>query len=147
LTVLLVLVLSIIIGWLRGGNLKNFGQVHFKYPWLGLAGLWMQAIVINQDFRAFFRIGPYAGIVYSLAYALVFVFFLFNLSIPGFSLVAIGCLLNTLVISLNKGQMPLSQSAAQLTGHMAIYKAANSVAGQNWTRKDIRPFSPKRMGL
>lgn len=132
-TVLLVLILSLIIGWLRGGNLKNFGHLHFKYPWLGLAGLWMQAMVINQSFRHFLHIGPYAGVVYSLAYALVFVFFLLNLSIPGFSFVAIGCLLNTLVISLNKGQMPLSRAAAKLTGQMAVYKAASSAAGQGWT--------------
>lgn len=132
-TVLIALALSITIGWLRGGGLKNFAQVHFKYPLIGLAGLWMQALIINTELRQWLQIGPYAGLIYSLAYLLVFLFFLLNLSISGFSLVAIGSLLNTLAISLNKGQMPLSASAAKIAGLMDLYRTAGSVPGEAWT--------------
>lgn len=132
-TVLITIALAIIIGWLRRGSLNNFSDLRFKYPLIGLAGLWMQVIVINTDLRQLLKISPYEGIIYSLAYLMVFVFFLLNWALPGFSLVAAGCLLNTLVISLNNGQMPLSATAARLAGQMTLYSRASSTAGKMWT--------------
>ena len=96
--------LAVAVGLLRGGNLRNFGNIRVRWAWLALAALTIQVAIIyltpawSDIARLFFPL-THLGI---LAVAWV------NRHLGGMRLLAAGVALNLLVMVANGGFMPVA---------------------------------------
>lgn len=109
--ILLVLIISVVVGVLRGGKLRNMTEIEFRAWWLLLIGFGVQlaAGFLPRD-------------QHDLAVALVLVSYLplllavwLNRNCAGMWIAGIGVLMNFTVIAANGG-MPVSAEAAVLAG-------------------------------
>ena len=105
--VLAAFVIGGIVGIALGGRPGNLANVHYRWWPLAIAGLVMQVIPVPHAWAHQRGIGA-ALLVAS--YVLLFVFVLVNIRSPGFPLIAIGLLLNGIVITVNAG-MPVTAAA------------------------------------
>ena len=113
--ILVVIVVSLVIGLARGGTLHNLAELHLAgWPLVFLA-LAVQAFgsfagLLGVPGAAAFYV---AGMV--LSALLVTYFVVRNRRLPGMALIALGFLLNALVVAAN-GAMPVEQAAADRAG-------------------------------
>jgi hypothetical protein len=103
-----VLALAIVAGYLARGRLKNLEHVRLRWWWLAIAGLGIQLLPLPEGAAGtdlFVR-----TTVLAFSYALLLVFAIANMRLPGMPLILIGLLCNALVITANGG-MPVSVDA------------------------------------
>jgi len=105
----MVIVVSCVVGTLRGGTMNNLSRLHLAGWPLVFVALAVQASGSFSGVRALYVTGM---VVSSL---LVTVFVVRNRLLPGMALVALGFLLNALVVAAN-GAMPVTQEAADRAG-------------------------------
>lgn len=99
-------------GILRGGSVRRLAEVELAHSWLVFVGLAIQI----AGTAALSSTAVHFGWILVVATSLPLIaFFLLNRAIPGATLVAIGFLLNLVVISAN-GAMPVSRAAADAAG-------------------------------
>lgn len=106
--VVAVLLVGLVLGWLAGGNLDRLGGVPLRRRRLVVAALLAQACgtVVGGPFYA-------GGLVASAV--LVVAFLALNRGLRGTGLVALGVLLNAVVVGAN-GAMPVSRGASARAG-------------------------------
>jgi hypothetical protein len=97
---------AIAAGLASGGSLRDFPSVRLRALWLALAGVALQYLVIR---------GPLAFPLLLASFACLLAFVGVNLRAPGFALILIGLVLNTVVIAANRG-MPVSREALDASG-------------------------------
>jgi hypothetical protein len=116
---LYAVIAGVLIGLARGGRLANLGNVRFRWWPLALAGLLFQLVLFAPPVAA--SVGAAGPPLYFGSTALVLIALVPNVRLPGFWLIAVGALLNFVVVALNGGQMPASPAAfAALTGVAAV---------------------------
>ncbi len=108
--------LSIAVGWIRGGRLRNF----LNYPLRGLP-LPIAAFAVEAMFEPFYRLTGWAPAHWLwaavlLEYALLFIFLFLNRRAVSTWFLAAGTLLNFLVISSNNWRMPVSPDVLSMPG-------------------------------
>ncbi len=106
-----VLVLSAVVGWLRGGRLKNLTDVRASAWWLLLVGLVMQLVagLLPASLSE-------ASIVLVQASAIpILAMIWINRSAPGMWIAGLGILMNFTVIAVNQG-MPVLPQAVEIAG-------------------------------
>ncbi len=108
----LVLVISITVGFIRGGKLRNLTEIRVTMWWLLPLGFFVLAAsgLIHTDQHAL----AVALILGSYLPLLLFVWL--NRDLTGIWIAGMGILMNFTVILLNGG-MPVLEAAAQLAGH------------------------------
>jgi hypothetical protein len=115
--VILTLLLAAIVAGvavMRGGSLERLAATEFKWPWLVGIGLGAQ---IGLEMWSPDWLDDGIGLVVLLASnALVALFLVLNIRLPGMTLAAIGMILNVIVIAAN-GAMPVSQRALDKAGY------------------------------
>lgn len=118
LTLSLILVAAgLVAGVARGGKIANLAATQFKWVGLVFAGLAIQA---GTELYSHF-VDPRLGedrrgiLLLAVSYALLIAFLALNRAQPGTSLMALGLLLNIVVIFANGG-MPVSMTAARAAG-------------------------------
>jgi hypothetical protein len=99
--ILLTVLVSIFIGLLAGGSLRDFPTVQSRWTWLVLVGAVLQFAPVQAAVA-------FPALLASFAILLAFV--LLNLRAPGFALILVGLAMNALVIGVNHG-MPVSRQA------------------------------------
>lgn len=110
---------GLILGRLTGGRLRNLERVRFGWWQLALGGLLVQLVLFYDPVQE--RVGAEGPVIYVLSTLAVLVALLRNLRLPGLSILAVGAVLNLVVILANGGYMPSSPEAwAQLTGAAAL---------------------------
>lgn len=106
--VVVVLLVSLSVGMLRGGRLQNLGALVLRSRWLVVAALLLQLAG-----------GVVGGVAYrvglAVSFGLVVLFLSRNRGMRGSGLIAIGLLANALVVGVN-GAMPVSLEAAARAG-------------------------------
>jgi Family of unknown function (DUF5317) len=108
LLVVAAIVLGTLLGLAFGGSLRNLGEVHLRWWPLAVAGLILQLIPVpSRPGQADHWV---AVALFVASYIVLLMFVAANLRAPGFPLIAVGFLLNILVIGLNGG-MPVKDSA------------------------------------
>jgi len=118
---LLAIMLSILVGKLRGGRLRRLGNLQMRaYPLL-LAGLLLQMALhacgaLDVDLPL-----VWASVVHVASYGLLLYAILVNLRLAGMPLVATGMALNLAVIAANRGRMPISTTALMRAGLHGYY--------------------------
>jgi len=108
-------ILGVILGYVSGGRLFRLGQLRLRALWLVPAALLIQLLIfpLFTD-RPLLEAGT--APLHLLSYSLVFVFLAANLRTRPLLVVAIGALLNLLVIAANGGYMPSSAEALSRAG-------------------------------
>lgn len=107
------IVISLIVGFLRKGNLKALASLKLKFGWVFPVLLIIQLIVFSLQNDLKF-LGQASGYIYIIVYIVGLVFLFMNRHHKGFFLIWIGVLLNFIVITLNGGRMPVSIESASV---------------------------------
>ena len=122
---LLVVAISLVIGFLSGGSLKPVSGLRIRYLALLVAAVVVQMAIFTPILgtRQFIHeTGPYIYI----ATLLVTLFVMFNnRQIPGMTVIMLGAFLNALVIIANGGYMPSPASALREAGRLDYVQCNN----------------------
>jgi len=114
--ILLILVLAVVVGFAAGGTLRNFEALRVNWWVLAFAGVALQTMPLSWIDMVPPRLLGTGALLAS--YALLLAFIAVNRWIPGARVMALGLLLNMLVVGLNAG-MPVSASAIEAAGGSA----------------------------
>jgi hypothetical protein len=114
---LVLLMLGLASGLVRGGKVSNVGRVRFRYPGLVFGGLGLQvaAELIAAFVHPGLRFGNRGIAILGCSYLLLAAFVTANRRLPGALAIAAGLVLNLAVIVANGG-MPVSMPAARAAG-------------------------------
>lgn len=113
---LTVVVLAVALSYARGGRLSRLAEAPLRLAWLLLAGLGLQAAVDVAAARGLLGDASTHGWLLLLAsQVLVLGWVVANRHLPGTVLIALGLLLNAVVIGAN-GAMPVSPEALAALG-------------------------------
>jgi hypothetical protein len=104
--IVITLGLTLVVGYLLGGRLRNLSNLTIRLAPLALIGFTMQ--IINPP-------GRWPLFMLLASFILLWIFAVANLDVPGFWLIVIGVALNFLVIAGNDG-MPVSTQALIASG-------------------------------
>ncbi len=122
-------------GVLMGGRAGRIAQVRARFWWLAPIALCVQTVLIN----GFRDIGNdlFAATIMATYVALVIIV-IANRALPGARVMALGILLNLLVIVANGGLMPVSPEIIQRAGRFEPWKVGNGLPGTRLTQsKDV----------
>ena len=146
------LVLSILVGKIRGGKITKIGELNIKKWYLFIIAFgiefsllygYQKGIGIFQNYFFYFHLA---------SYLLLFIGFIFNIKNLWLDLVFLGTLLNAIVIFLNGGRMPVSidalmlaelpEFANQLIANQLATHQVLSLEMKAWYLGDIIPLIP-----
>lgn len=106
---------GLLLGRATGGRFTALGDVQIRWWGLALGGLLFQVLLFSEPVAM--RVGGWGPPLYVASTAVVLLALLRNLALPGFAVLALGAVLNLLVIVANGGQMPADPLAfAALNG-------------------------------
>jgi len=112
-----VIVFAFLLGWVFGGRVRRFEELHLRWSWLAVAGLALQFVPLP---------GGAAGAdlavrtaVLSCSYVLLLTFAALNIRLAGVPLLFVGLALNLAVIASNGG-MPVSREALESSGQADV---------------------------
>ncbi|QDP41339.1 DUF5317 domain-containing protein [Radiobacillus deserti] len=117
-------ILSVIVGFIRKGNLSKLTQPLFTWGWMFPLLLVIQLGVFYFQNKISW-IGQASGYVYIVVYVLGLVFLWVNRHQKGLALVMVGVFLNFLVMVTNGGRMPVSAEAAAILDPMYMEAIKN----------------------
>jgi len=112
-----ILVLSVVIGYIAGGRLRNFECLELRWWLLAPIGLAIQLLPVPDG-----RHGTDLWVrmaVLAASYVMLLVFTARNARIPGVPLIIIGLVLNMAVVTANGG-MPVSEDAVKESGQTEL---------------------------
>jgi hypothetical protein len=122
--ILWALPLGFLAGLAFGGRAERLNGLHFRWPWLAIAGLLVQVVLFTD--AGFAAAGALAPAIYVLSTTAVLVAVFRNLAIPGMAIVALGAAANLAAILANGGSMPADPDALATAG-LAAGGHTNSV--------------------
>jgi hypothetical protein len=108
-----VILLAFLLGYVFGGRIRRFEQLHLLWSWLAVAGLALQFVPLPDGATGTDLVVRTA--VLSCSYLLLLAFAALNIRLAGLPLVFAGLALNLLVIASNGG-MPVSREALESSG-------------------------------
>ena len=135
------IVLSLLIGWFRGGSLKGLAAMKLRGGWLFPLLLAVQVVIFFLQEKVAW-IAKMSNVIFLLVYITGLVFLWLNRHQPGFSVIFAGVLLNFIVMAANGGRMPVSVEAAQFLGreYIEALKAGLYAKHQAITSDTLLPF-------
>jgi hypothetical protein len=113
------ILLSLLVGFFRGGSLKGIAYMKIKGGWLFPLLLGIEICIFLLQNKVSF-IASLSNSLFMLVYIVALVFLWINRHNQGFLLIFIGVLLNFIVMALNGGRMPVSVEAARFLGREYI---------------------------
>jgi len=122
--ILYALPIGLAIGWVLGGRATGLAEIRFRWPWLFVAGLFVQVALFSGPVSD--RVGDLGPPIYVASTALVFLAVLANRVVPGFPIVALGAASNLAAILANGGYMPASAAAMAALGKVDPTTYSNS---------------------
>jgi hypothetical protein len=105
-------IIGLIVGFLRRGNLKGFLHVKLRFGWMFPLLLAVQFAMYALQSR-FSWAALISSFTYMLVYVIGLIFLWLNRKQTGFPILMAGAFLNFLVMAVNGGRMPVSLEAAQ----------------------------------
>jgi Family of unknown function (DUF5317) len=122
--ILYALAIGLAIGVVVGGRLGGLAELHFRWPWIMLAGLLVQVVLFSVQVTAW--IGEAGPPIYVLSTATVIGAVLANHAITGMPIVALGASSNLAAIVANGGFMPADPGALRSLGKTLTSDYSNS---------------------
>ncbi|MFC4801271.1 DUF5317 domain-containing protein [Neobacillus sp. GCM10023253] len=113
------ILLALVVGFIRKGNLRGLAQLKLKWGWVFPLLLIVQIItfVYQNDIKL---LGKASESIYMAVYIIGLLFLYLNRHHKGFMIIFIGVFLNFLVMVVNGGRMPVSEEAAAVLDPMYI---------------------------
>ncbi|WP_423799975.1 DUF5317 domain-containing protein [Neobacillus sp. SAB-20_R2A] len=113
------ILLALVVGFIRKGNLRGLAQLKLKWGWIFPLLLIVQIItfVYQNDIK---MLGKASESIYMAVYIIGLLFLYLNRHHKGFVIIFIGVFLNFLVMVVNGGRMPVSEEAAAVLDPMYI---------------------------
>jgi len=108
-----VILLAFLLGYVFGGRIRRFEQLHLRWSWLAVVGLALQFVPLPDGATGTDLVVRTA--VLSCSYLLLLAFAALNIRLAGVPLIFAGLALNLLVIASNGG-MPVSREALESSG-------------------------------
>ncbi len=105
------LLVAILIGFIRGGSLKGFGEIRFKMGWVFPALLLFQLCIFYFQNKIEW-VGEISQFSFIGVYVIGLIFLWINRFHAHFKFIFVGVLLNFIVMAVNGGRMPVSGEAA-----------------------------------
>lgn len=127
---LILIILSIIIGLLRGGELEKLYHISIKGTYLFVAALLLRGIIWffgKIDFQLFYEYSPFIIII---SYVLLIIASFQNINFSGFRYITLGVLMNSFVIFVNGGKMPVlitQQVSEKISGKVLFGQGQNII--------------------
>ena len=106
--------IGMIVGAALGGRMERLANLQFRWPWLAIGGLLVQAALFSE--AGFSAAGALAPAIYVVSTAAVLVAVLRNRAMPGMVVVAVGAFSNLAAILANSGSMPADRGALATAG-------------------------------
>ncbi len=117
--------IGLALGFLLGGRLSGLATIDFRWPWLAIAGFFVQVLLFSAAVSDV--VGAAGPPIYVVSTAAVLVAVLRNVvAIPGLAVVALGAASNLLAIVSNGGFMPASEEAFAALGQSVHSGYTNS---------------------
>ncbi|MBB5325466.1 hypothetical protein HNQ34_002567 [Anoxybacillus tepidamans] len=144
------IILSLLIGFFRGGNLKGIAEMKLRGGWLFPILLVIEIFIFILQNKIEI-VAKLSNGMFIAIYATGLVFLWLNRHQPGFMVIFAGVLLNFIVMVLNGGRMPVSVEAAQFLGReyiealkAGVYGKHEAITSSTWLPflGDIIPLSP-----
>lgn len=111
---------AVVVALLRGGNLRNLGDIHIRWAWLALLALAIQLIAIRFMLD---WLGP-ARVLLPVTHMVIVAVAWANRDLDGMWLLAAGVALNLVVIAANGGFMPITPA---LLAQVGIAESIDSI--------------------
>jgi hypothetical protein len=127
---LLVLVISVVVGWVRGGRLRNLTEIRVKMWWLlplGFIVLAASAFLPSDKHEI-------AVVLVLLSYLPLLLFVWLNREMTGMWIAGLGILMNFTVIVMNSGMPVLAEAVSIAGGSSDIVLGAKHVILDENTR-------------
>ncbi len=145
--IVLVLVPAVVLGFLFGGSLRRFERLRVHWWTLAFAGLVLQMVPVPTIAGVEPRVVGTAMLVTS--YVLLLAFITVNRWIPAAGVMAVGLLLNLLVVATNAG-MPVRAAAIEQAGGSSATLAGEPSTKHHlmteddvlWVLGDVIPVPP-----
>jgi len=140
-----VIILSVIIGYVLRGKLKNIDIMSIEAIHLVLTAFLVKFIIVMSIQHGLITRGTLTYILYSIQYSLLLIFVIINRKNKYILIMGIGFLINALPIFINGGAMPVSASAALSVGLTkpicmeGLYRAIDGTTKFNFLG-DIIPY-------
>jgi hypothetical protein len=122
--ILYALVIGLAVGFAAGGRISGLAELHFRWPWVMLAGLLVQVILFSDQVTAW--IGTAGPPIYVLSTLAVIGAVLANRAVTGMPVVVVGAVSNFVAIVANGGFMPADPGALQALGKVPSTVYSNS---------------------
>ena len=117
---LVVLVIAVVVGLIRGGKLGTFAELNIRWKGFILVGFLIQVLIFSDFWQGQSETRALVQLGYLTSLVLLLVALLVNHRIPGMWLISLGFLLNFIAIALNGGYMPASPAALEMSGHRLL---------------------------
>lgn len=115
-----LILLSVIIGLIRGGKLSRFKDINFKKMWLFILALVIQYFLVSinliEEFHYFDKIAVYIKQCIIISYVLLFIGIIVNLRYKSLWPVLAGSVLNFIVLAANSWKLPIIEEGLELIG-------------------------------
>ena len=122
------LMLGLVIGFLRGGRLANLSALSLRAVWLVFTGLVLQLLIFPTPwFNPLIQTGT--EYFHFASYGLIALFFIVNWRVWTLWLMALGMVLNAIVITVNGGYMPASAAALEAAGKIEAAEQLRNATG------------------
>ena len=115
-TLLIILVLAVLVGLLRGGKLSRLGDLGLRRGELAMGALLIQLLLMYGPWLDKPSTRGIASGLMLFSYLPLLLFVWLNKDLPGLKLVGLGLLSNLMVIGLNGGFMPITPDALARVG-------------------------------
>lgn len=138
---IIIIVVSIIIGLIRGGELERLTNISIEGVPLFVVALLLRLGVWAAESLSFSGILRFSPHLIIISYLILIFVSLRNIKLPGFKYIVLGLLLNAFVIILNGGRMPvlITKGFAENINSTALSQAGNSAV--HYLRNNITLFS------
>lgn len=146
------LLLSLVIGKLRGGKIGKLAKLDLKKWYLFLLAFALEFSLLFGYSRNISLFTEYYFYFHLASYILLFLGFIFNIRVLWLDIAFLGVVMNALVIFLNGGRMPVSVEAlhlvelpdyaAQLMGNQVATHQVLTKEMTLWYLGDILPLIP-----
>lgn len=113
---LVFVLLTLVAALVTGGKLKHLARVQIRLSYLVLVALALQVLIFSSWWQHLVPDARWGQFTYGISLLLLVLVVMANYTVLGFPLIALGLLLNALVIVLNHGHMPAALGALQTAG-------------------------------
>jgi len=116
---LIIVIFSIIIALLRGGEMEKLSHISIDGVYIFATALLLRVLIWMFEVLGFSLLSQYSSILLIASYLLLVFISLKNINLPGFKYITLGLILNSFVIIVNGGKMPVivNQQANQFLNH------------------------------